>query len=120
MRKNPIFYKKYLHDDRLTGKTFVSISFSTVDASPETYDKKTNRNEENEVLNKVLYIISKFYKKNPNYIYMYGDPNDDAKIRVYEFMIMKCFPGSTIICDYTSGFPSTNIGYYIIPPKYFL
>ena len=48
---------------------------------------------------------------------MYGDPKDDAKIRVYEYMIKKCFPGSTIICDYTSVFPGTTIGYYIIPPN---
>jgi len=44
---------------------------------------------------------------------MFGKPSDD-KIRMYEYFIKICFPDYKLVIDYTSGFPNTNIGYYLI------
>lgn len=112
--KNPLFYKQYIHDERLINKIYVSVSYSIKNATDENYDKVTKKNEALEVLNKTLYIIKYFVNENNEYIYMFADPLDDKKMDVYEYMIDKCFPGYEIVCDYTSGFNKTNIGYYLI------
>ncbi|MCK9445988.1 hypothetical protein M0Q50_03750 [bacterium] len=111
---NPCFYKQYIHDERLIDKVFISVSFSIIDATEIDYDIKTKRNESIDVLENVMHIVKYFMKNNNEYIYMFGDPNDNEKIKVYNLIIQKCFSDYEIICDYTSGFKNTNIGYYLI------
>lgn len=112
--KNPIFYKQYIHDERLIGKIYVSISFSIKNATEYNYDIKTERHESIEVINNVLCIIKHFIEKYPDYIYMFADPQDNKKMEIYSNIVSKCFSEYEIVCDFTSGFPKTNIGYYLI------
>lgn len=103
-------------DPRLLERTYVSVSFSKADATPDDYDIPTDRDEEFEVLGKVLFIIDLFVGEHPSYVYMFGDPQDDRKMNVYQYVIAKNFKDRELVVDHTTGFPHTKVGYYLFPP----
>ena len=39
---------------------------------------------------------------------------ESLKVNIYEFIVKQCFANYKIKKDYTSGFPNTKIGYYLI------
>jgi hypothetical protein len=102
-----------LKDKRLHNKKFISVSFSLANSSSDNYDDVTNLDELYDVMSRIRYLIElNEYKTKHNYIFMFGKPSDD-KIKMYEYFIKICFPDYKLILDYTSGFPNTNIGYYL-------
>lgn len=103
-----------LKDSRLHDKKFISVSFSLANSNNLNYDTPTNFNELYDVMSRIRYLIElNEYKIKENYVFMFGKPSDD-KIRMYEYFIKVCFPDYKLVIDYTSGFPNTNIGYYLI------
>jgi hypothetical protein len=103
-----------LKDKRLHNKKFISVSFSIGNATELNYDDITNKNELYDVMSRLKYLI----KLNEDlilndYVFMFGKP-DDGKLKMYEYFIKICFPDYKLIIDYTSGFPNTNIGFYLI------
>lgn len=105
---------KDLKDPRLHNHYFISIGFSPNNATIDTYDELTKKREEFEVLTNVIYILKEYKKTHKYDIFMFGDPNEQKKLSIYEYIIEKCFPDYKLIIDYTSGFDKTNIGYYLI------
>jgi len=105
---------KNLKDNRLHNRYFISIGFSPNNATIDTYDELTKKREEFEVLTNVIYILKEYKKNHSNDIFMFGDPNEQKKLDIYQYIIEKCFSEYKLIIDYTSGFNKTNIGYYLI------
>ena len=102
-----------LKDIRLHNKKFISISFSLADSNSEDYDTVTNRNEIYDLMSRIRYLIElNEFKIKRDYVFMFGKPAD-SKIKMYENFIKVCFPDYILIKDYTSGFPNTNVGYYL-------
>jgi hypothetical protein len=105
-------------DKKLKNKKFVSVSFSLKNISDVDYDTPTELNNQYDVLNYIIWLVNHFKDKiNENYIFMFGDPKDDRKFNIYEYIILKCFKDYEIIKDYTSGFDNTDVGYYLINDK---
>jgi len=105
---------KNLKDIRLHDKKFISVSFSLLNSNDENYDTPTNLNELYDVMSRIRYFIElNEYKINNNYVFMFGKPSTN-KIKMYEYFIKFCFPDYKLIIDYTSGFPNTNVGYYLV------
>lgn len=103
-----------LKDVRLHDKKFISVSFSKSDALEDDYDKETKLYELYDVMSRIRFLIKlNEFKLNKNYIFMFGRPNEN-KINMYEYFIKMCFPDYKLIKDYTSGFPNTNVGYYLL------
>lgn len=103
-----------LTNKRLHNKKFISISFSLKESGIENYDIPTRLNNQYDVMNYIIFLINDFKNKiNNDYIFMFGDPNDDRKVNIYKFIIKQCFSDYEIIKDYTSGFSNSNIGYYL-------
>lgn len=103
-----------LKDKRLHNKRFISVSFSLSNSKYENYDDQTNLNELYDVMSRIRYLIQlNEYKTNLNYVFMFGKPAEN-KINMYKYFIKICFPDYKLIVDYTSGFPNTNVGYYLI------
>ena len=103
-----------LKDLRLYNKKFISVSFSLANSNNVNYDTATNLNELYDVMSRIRYLIElNEYKTKDNYVFMFGKPSDD-KIKMYEYFIKVCFPDYKLVIDYTSGFPNTNIGYYLM------
>jgi hypothetical protein len=104
-----------LKNAELYDKNFISISFSLKNRKSEDYDIPTELNNQYEVMNYIIYLINNFKDKiNEDYIFMFGDPKDNRKFNIYEFIVKQCFPNYKIIKDYSSGFTNTNIGFYLI------
>lgn len=105
---------KDLKDKRLHNKRFISVSFSLSNSNYENYDDQTNLNELYDVMSRIRYLIQlNEYKTNLNYVFMFGKPAEN-KINMYKYFIKICFPDYKLVVDYTSGFPNTNVGYYLI------
>lgn len=103
-----------LKDKRLHNKKFISVSFSLSSSNYENYDDQTNLNELYDVMSRIRYLIQlNEYKTNLNYVFMFGKPAEN-KINMYKYFIKICFPDYKLVVDYTSGFPNTNVGYYLI------
>lgn len=103
-----------LKDKRLHNKRFISVSFSLSNSKYENYDDQTNLNELYDVMSRIRYLIQlNEYKTNLNYVFMFGKPAEN-KINMYKYFIKICFPDYKLVVDYTSGFPNTNVGYYLI------
>lgn len=103
-----------IKDERLHNKRFISVSFSLSNSNYENYDDQTNLNELYDVMSRIRYLIQlNEYKTNLNYIFMFGKPAEN-KINMYKYFIKICFPDYKLIVDYTSGFPNTNVGYYLL------
>ena len=103
-----------IKDVRLHDKKFISVSFSKFDATEDDYDKETNLYELYDVMSRIRFLIKlNEYRLESNYIFMFGKPNEN-KINMYEYFIKICFPDYKLIKDHTSGFKSTNVGYYFI------
>jgi hypothetical protein len=106
---------KNINNDILKNKKYVSVSFSEENVNSEDYDTPTNNEEQYEVLNKVIYLVNYFKNMiSDRYIFMFGDPNNNSKINIYKYILEKCFPNYRIIKDFTSGFPKTDIGFYLV------
>lgn len=105
---------KDLKDKRLHNKRFISVSFSLSNSNYENYDDQTNLNELYDVMSRIRYLIQlNEYKTNLSYVFMFGKPAEN-KINMYKYFIKICFPDYKLVVDYTSGFPNTNVGYYLI------
>lgn len=105
---------KDLKDKRLHNKRFISVSFSLSNSNYENYDDQTNLNELYDVMSRIRYLIQlNEYKTNLNYVFMFGKPAEN-KINMYKYFIKICFPDYKLVVDYTSGFPNTNVGYYLM------
>jgi hypothetical protein len=103
-----------IKDRRLKGKKFISVSFSLSNSNYEDYDKQTNLDEIYDLMSRIRYIIElNEYRVKDDYVFMFGKPSDN-KIKMYQYFIKICFPDYEIIKDYTSGFPTTNVGYYLL------
>lgn len=103
-----------LKDKRLHNKKFISVSFSLSSSNYENYDDQKNLNELYDVMSRIRYLIQlNEYKTNLNYVFMFGKPAEN-KINMYKYFIKICFPDYKLVIDYTSGFPNTNVGYYLI------
>jgi len=104
-----------MSDPRLHDKKFISISFSNgYDATESDYDKETNLNELYDLMSRIRFIIKlNEIKIKDNYVFMFGKPTEH-KIKMYEYFIKMCFPDYKLIKDYTSGFQTSNVGYYLI------
>ena len=105
-----------LKNKKLHDKKFISISFSLKSTNEDDYDIPTELNNQYQVMNYIIYLVNHFKlnKIKSNYIFMFGDPIDTRKVNIYEFIVKQCFPDYKIKKDYTSGFPNTKIGYYLI------
>jgi len=103
-----------LKDSRLFNKKFISISFSLAESTEINYDEPTNLNELYDVMGRIRYLIGiNEHKINEGYVFMFGKPTDD-KIKMYKYFIKICFPNYRLIIDNTTGFKTSNIGYYLI------
>lgn len=103
-----------LKDIRLHNKKFISVSFSLSNSNNQNYDNIANLNEVYDLMGRIKYLISlNEYKLKYNYVFMFGKPSG-RKIKMYEYFIKLCFSDYKLIVDFTSGFPNTNIGYYLI------
>jgi len=103
-----------LQHKELYNKKFISIGFSRKDATSEDYDQLTNRNEQYDLFNRIIFLINNYKSTiNNDYIFMFGEPND-KKFNIYKFILEKCFPNYKIIKDYTSGFNNSKLGFYLI------
>lgn len=104
-----------LNNVELLDKKFISISFSLKSSTDYNYDVPTELNNQYETMNYIIYLVNHFKSKiGDEYIFMFGDPIDNRKINIYEFIIKKCFLDYKIEKDYTSGFSNTDIGFYLI------
>lgn len=106
-----------LKDTRLHDKVFISVSFSVSDASDQNYDDETNLNEVYDLLNRIKYLINIHRRTKideEKYVFMFGQPERDEKLKTYTYFIKICFPDYKLIKDRTTGFPKTEIGYYLI------
>ena len=64
-----------LNHEVLKDKKFVSISFAPAQANTLDYDLPTNKQEQYEFLNRVIFLINHFQQKlSPEYLFMFGDP----------------------------------------------
>jgi hypothetical protein len=107
--------EKKIINKKLKNKKFVSVSFSLKNINDVDYDTPTKLNNQYGVLNYIIWLVNHFKNKiNENYIFMFGNPKDDRKFNIYEYIILKCFKDYEIIKDYTSEFYNTNVGYYLI------
>jgi len=107
---NSNLVNKILHD-----KKFISIGYSLSDRNDKNYDDPTNLEEQYDLLGRIIFLINEF-KKNINekfYTFMFGKPSD-KKYSMYKYILVKCFPDYKIIKDFTSGFDTTTIGFYLI------
>lgn len=103
-----------LNDQRLHDKKFISVSFSLSDSNEENYDVPTNLHELYDLMARIRFLISlNEYKTDMDYVFMFGKPSK-SKMKMYENFIKICFPDYTLIKDWTSGFPNTKTGYYLI------
>lgn len=104
-----------LKDIRLHNKVFISISFSTKDATTLNYDNPTNLGEQYDVLSKIEFLIKEYQRKNDmtNKIFMFGEP-EERKFKMYQYFIKICLPDKKFIKDFTSSFSGTNIGFYFL------
>ena len=103
-----------LKDQRLYDKKFISVSFSLSDSKEENYDNETGLDELYDVMSRIRYLIElNEYKTKNGYIFMFGKPSIN-KIKMYEYFIKICFPDYRLVLDFTSGFPNTSVGYYLI------
>jgi hypothetical protein len=106
---------KNLKHRELYDKKFISISFSLKNRTDDDYDIPTELHNQYETMNYIIYLVNNFKNKiGEDYIFMFGDPNDNRKFNIYEFIIKQCFSDYKILKDYTNGFYNTNIGYYLI------
>ena len=111
-----VYFEEKCLSKELNDKIFISISFGLKDSTDITYDIPTNKNDQYKVINYVISLV-KLFKDNIDenkYVFMFGNPKDDRKIDIYEFIVCKCFPDYRIIKDKTNTFPNTNIGFYIL------
>ena len=106
-----------IKNEELKNKNFISVSFSLKNVKDVDYDTPTKLDNQYDVLNYVIWIVNYFKNKNKNYIFMFGDPKDDRKFNIYEYIILKCFENYKIVKDYTSNFNNTNVGFYLIQNK---
>lgn len=110
-----LFEDENVISKELKNKIFISISFGLKNSTEMTYDIPTNKNDQYKVINCVISLV-RYFKENIDediYVFMFGDPKDDRKIDIYEFIINKCFPDYIIIKDKTSSFPNTSVGFYL-------
>ena len=105
-----------LKDIRLHNKIFISVSFSISDATEENYDDETNFYESYDLMNRIKYLIDIHKTKidENKYIFMFGQPERNDKTEFYRYFIKICFPDYILIKDKTSGFPKTDIGFYLL------
>jgi hypothetical protein len=107
-----------ISDERLHGKIFVNISFSTRNVKKKDYDKQTYLNDVYDLMNRIVCLIrcyvEEYLPKNNEYVFMIGDVEDERKMKLYKYVIKNCFPMFDVVVDYTSNYLNKHVGFYLL------
>lgn len=115
--------QKYLNSDKDEIKTIdIGFTSSNVDreekeelhgTSDDPYVKRTNRNEQYEVLGKVAYLVEEYVKNNDYNVYVVGKSDDNKKMTVYLKMFENIFRNNFTMIEDVSKYYDNGAYYFI-------